>query len=133
MEENLITPQPDQPIQSNQTIPAVRSDQPAAAEIAPSASLSKVKGKTRDFLIGFLLSLLGAIVLALLDLLFIAMVNPALGAIVSFLVYLGPLLIFGLYIFFLVYFFKKRRFIFWGLFISFFIFIGLMTVALKIL
>jgi hypothetical protein len=133
MEENLITPQPDQPIQSNQTIPAVRSGQPAVPETTPNASFSKIKGKTRDFLIGFLLSLLGAIVLALLDLLFIATVNPALGAIVSFLVYLGPLLIFGLYIFFLVYFLKKRRFIFWGLFISFFIFIGLMTVALKIL
>jgi len=133
MEEKLNTSQSDQSIQSTPSIAPIQSGQPAAAEIVQSASLPKIKIKTRDFLTGFLFGLFGAIVLALLDLLFIAMVNSALGAIVSFLVYLGPLLIFGLYIFFLVYFLKKRRFVFWGLFISFFIFIGLMTVVLKIL
>lgn len=133
MEENLITPQSGQPIQPTPSIAPIQSGQPAIAVIAPSASLPKIKSKMRDFVIGFLFGLFGAIVLALLDLLFIAIANPAYDAIVSFLVYLGPLLIFGLYIFFLVYFFKKRRFIFWGLSISFLIFIGLIVIALKIL
>jgi len=66
-------------------------------------------------------------------LLFIATANPAHDKIVLFLVYMGPLLIFGLYIFFLVYFFKKRRFIFWGLFSSIFVFIGLIVITLKTL
>jgi len=131
MEENLITPQPDQPIQSIQTIPAVQSGQPTAPEIAPSASLLKIKGKTRNFLIGSLFSLFGAIVLALLDLLFIATVNPAHDTIVSFLVYLGPLLILGLYIFFLVYYFKRQRFIFWGLLVSLAIFIILVASVMR--
>ncbi len=133
MEEKLNTSQSDQPIQSTPSIAPIQSGQPAAAEIVQSASLPKIKIKTRDFLTGFLFGLFGAIVLALLDLLFIATANPALGAIVSFLVYLGPLLIFGLYIFFLVYFLKKRRFIFLGLFSSIFVFIGLIVIALKTL
>jgi len=133
MEENLITPQTDQPIQPTQTTPAVQSGQPVAPEIVPSASLPKIIGKTRDFVVGFLFGLLGAIVLALLNLLFIATVNPAHDKIVSFLVYMGPLLIFGLYIFFLIYLFKKRRFIFWGLFSSIFVFVGLIVITLKTL
>lgn len=121
MEENLTSPQPTQPIQ------------PANPVVEETEIPPKISGKTKDFLIGLFFGLAGAVVLTLLDLLFIAMANPAHDVIISFLVFLGPLLILGLYLFFLVYFFKRRKPIFWGLLVSFFIFIALIILTVKII
>ncbi len=126
MEENLINSQPVQPA------PSIQQAQPVSPAEEKTEIPPKITGKTKDFLIGLFFGLAGAIVLAFLDLLFIAMANPAQEILIALVVFLGPLLILGLYIFFLVYFFKRQKFIFWGLLSSFFIFIVLAILATRI-
>jgi len=120
MEENLINFEQNQPTQPTE---------PAIPAIEKTGAAQKINGKTKDFLIGLFFGLGGAIVLALLDLLCIALANPERDAILSFFVFFGPLLILSLYIFFLIYFFKRRKQIFWGLSASLFVFIILVVVV----
>lgn len=128
MEENLANVQP--PMQPAQP---VQFQTPVNLPVVAAVISSKANHKTKDFLIGLFFGLGGAIVLALLDLLFIAKANPSQDAFVWFLVFLGPILILGLNIFFWVYFLKRQRSIFWGLLYGFFLFMILLTIVANFL
>lgn len=130
MEENLKIPSETQPVQSAQPIMVSEPVQPVG-KTADNKTSPKIRSKTKNFLTGLFFGLAGAIVLALLDLLFIAKANPTQDTLIWFLVILGPVLILGLYTFFLTYFFKKQKFIFLGLLSSFFIFIVLSVIVIK--
>ncbi|MBU1102031.1 hypothetical protein KJ853_00015 [Patescibacteria group bacterium] len=130
MEDSSINPQPVQLVAPTQPAQPV---QPIGAIEEKTEILAEITSKRKDFLTGLFFGLVGAAVLALLDLLFIAMANPAQEVLISFLIFLGPLVILGLYIFFAIYYFKRRRNIFWGLLASFFVFIILAIFAVKII
>ena len=112
MDESLIN--------SNQAVSAAAVEIPA----------KKTEGKAKNFFLSLFFGLAGSIILALMDLLFVAMANSALDFLVSVLVIFGPAVILGLYIYFLVRYFKTRRFIFYGLLASFIIFLTLFIIII---
>jgi len=121
MEENFNTPLGESPVVERGS--------------EEQGKIYKFPGKTRDFLSGLFFGLAGSIILTLVDLLLIAAINPGsilYDKIINLLVTLGPLLLLGLFAFFIAYFFKRRRYLSYGLMFSFFLFLCLFMIMIKI-
>jgi len=88
-----------------------------------SAAAVENKKNPRDFFLGFAASFLGSIIFSLVGFLLIAKINSNYQAILTFLVFGWPLVLFGVCLYFCVHFFKRNRSAFWGILIGFFAFL----------